>query len=121
MKTSITSSTSAPTSSAFSGGKGLQGPQGAGIIAGRQDLIDAVIMQSAPNHGIGRVCKVSKEEVVGQVASLIWWAEQDEEERMIEHHRKSGLLNRMVEDIGGAKDRGGVSPITANGRTRPST
>ena len=87
----------------FSGGKGLQGPQGAGIIAGRQDLIDAVIMQSAPNHGIGRVCKVSKEEVVGQVASLIWWAEQDEEERMIEHHRKSGLLNRMVEDIGGAK------------------
>ena len=92
----------------FSGGKGLQGPQGAGIIAGRQDLIDAVIMQSAPNHGIGRVCKVSKEEVVGQVASLIWWAEQDEEERMIEHHRKSGLLNRMVEDLGGANDRGGV-------------
>ncbi len=87
----------------FSGGKGLQGPQGSGIIAGRQDLIDAVAMQSAPNHGIGRVCKVSKEEVVGQIASLIWWAEQDEEERMIEHHRKSGLLNDMAKDLPGAR------------------
>lgn len=86
----------------FSGGKGIQGPQGSGIIAGRQDLIDAVAMQSAPNHGIGRVCKVSKEEVVGQISSLIWWAEQDEEERMTEHHRKSGLLHNMVKDLPGA-------------------
>ena len=60
-------------------------------------------MQSAPNHGIGRVCKVSKEEVVGQISSLIWWAEQDEEERMIEHHRKSGLLLDMVKELPGAK------------------
>ncbi len=76
----------------FSGGKGLQGPQGAGIVAGRADLIDAVAMQSAPNHGIGRVAKVSKEEVVAQISSLIWWAEQDDEDRITEHHRKSQLL-----------------------------
>ena len=33
----------------FSGGKGIQGPQGSGIIAGDQDLIDAIAMQSAPH------------------------------------------------------------------------
>ncbi len=89
----------------FSGGKGIQGPQGSGIIAGRQELIDAVAMQSSPNHGIGRVCKVSKEEVVGQVASLIWWAEQDAEDRMTEHHRKSGMLLDVVKDLPGAESR----------------
>lgn len=83
----------------FSGGKGLQGPQGAGILAGRADLIEAVGMQSAPNHGIGRVCKVSKEEVVAQVASLMWWAEQDEEDRMTEHHRKTGMMADMARNL----------------------
>lgn len=76
----------------FSGGKGLQGPQGAGIIAGRRELIEAVAMQAAPTQGIGRVAKVSKEEIVGQIAALTWWAEQDDEERLMEHHRKAGLL-----------------------------
>ncbi len=83
----------------FSGGKGIQGPQGAGIIAGSQDLIDAIAMQSAPAHGIGRVAKVSKEEVVGQVSSLIWWAEQDDEERLTEHHRKSAILHSSVKTL----------------------
>ena len=83
----------------FSGGKGIQGPQGSGIIAGSQDLIDAIAMQSAPAHGIGRVAKVSKEEVVGQVSSFIWWADQDDEERMTEHHRKSGMLHSSIRDL----------------------
>ena len=83
----------------YSGGKGIQGPQGSGIIAGDQDLIDAIAMQSAPSHGIGRVAKVSKEEVVGQVASFIWWANQDDEERLTEHHRKTAMLHTGVTDL----------------------
>ena len=83
----------------FSGGKGIQGPQGSGIIAGDQDLIDAIAMQSAPSHGIGRVAKVSKEEVVGQIASFIWWANQDDEERLTEHHRKTAMLHIGVTDL----------------------
>jgi len=85
----------------YSGGKGLQGPQGAGIIAGNADLIRSVRMQSAPNHGIGRVCKVSKEEIVAQISSLVWWAEQDEEDRMTEHHRKTLMLADMLKNISG--------------------
>ncbi len=80
----------------FSGGKGIQGPQGSGIIAGSQDLIDAIAMQSAPAHGIGRVAKVSKEEVIGQISSFIWWTQQDDEERLTEHHRKSAMLHNGI-------------------------
>ena len=88
----------------FSGGKGLQGPQGSGVIAGSQDLIDSIAMQSAPAHGIGRVAKVSKEEVVGQISSLIWWAEQDPEERMTEHHRKSAMLHSSLSGLAKVSD-----------------
>ncbi len=86
---------------AFSGGKGIQGPQGSGILAGRADLIEAVAMQSAPSHGIGRVCKVSKEEIIGQLTALIWWAEGDPEERMSEHFRKSQQLNEQLSSLTG--------------------
>lgn len=85
----------------FSGGKGIQGPQGAGILAGRADLIKAVSMQTAPEHGIGRVCKVSKEEIVGLVSSLMWWAEQDDEDRMLEQHGKARKLADLTRSIPG--------------------
>ncbi|MSQ08341.1 MAG: aminotransferase class V-fold PLP-dependent enzyme [Dehalococcoidia bacterium] len=88
---------------AYSGGKGLQGPQGAGVLAGRKEIIEAVAMQAAPTQGIGRVAKVSKEEVVGMIAALTWWAEQDDEARMTEHHRRSNKLASLIKGLPGAK------------------
>ena len=81
---------------AFSGGKGIRGPQGSGILAGRRDLIEAVAMQSAPTQGIGRVAKVSKEEIVGLVTALELFAEQDEEELLTEQRRRAQMLADMV-------------------------
>ena len=54
----------------ISGGKGLEGPQSTGILAGRADLVEAARMQAAPNDHIGRGMKVGKEEIIGLVAAL---------------------------------------------------
>jgi len=54
----------------FSGGKGMQGPQAAGLLLGRKDLIDAGQQCISPNGGIGRGMKVGKEEIAGMVAAV---------------------------------------------------
>ena len=51
---------------AFSGGKGIRGPQSAGLLLGRKDLIAAARANAAPNgNAIGRGMKVNKEEMLG--------------------------------------------------------
>jgi L-seryl-tRNA(Ser) seleniumtransferase len=55
---------------AFSGGKGLRGPQCSGLLAGRKDLIDGARTLIAPHGGIGRGMKVGKEEIAGLVAAV---------------------------------------------------
>lgn len=79
---------------AFSGGKGLRGPQATGILCGRKDLIGAAAIQmldmddhfelwnppahlidksrlaGIPRHGIGRALKVSKEQIVALLTAL---------------------------------------------------
>ena len=55
---------------AYSGGKILRGPQGAGLLLGRKDLVRAAWANSAPHHAFGRAMKVSKEEIVGMVVAV---------------------------------------------------
>lgn len=54
----------------FSGGKGLRGPQTTGLVVGTRDIIEGCLAHASPNHGIGRVLKVGKEELAGFVAAL---------------------------------------------------
>ena len=55
---------------AFSGGKGLRGPQCSGLLLGRKDLIDGAHTCISPFGGIGRGMKVGKEEIVGLLAAV---------------------------------------------------
>ena len=66
----------------YSGGKGIRGPQGSGILVGRADLIEAATLQASPAQFLGRGMKVAKEEVIGLVASLAAFVEEDEEAEM---------------------------------------
>ncbi len=58
---------------AYSGGKILRGPQTAGILVGREDLVRTATINAAPFGGFGRPMKVSKEEIVGMVTAVEVW------------------------------------------------
>jgi L-seryl-tRNA(Ser) seleniumtransferase len=58
---------------AYSGGKIIRGPQCAGLLLGRKDLIKAAWVNSAPHHAFGRMMKVGKEEVMGMLAAIETW------------------------------------------------
>lgn len=63
---------------AFSGGKAFRGPQSAGLLLGRKDLIDAAFLNDAPNcDSIGRSCKVGKEEIMGMLTAVDLYFERD--------------------------------------------
>ncbi len=66
----------------YSGGKGVRGPQGSGILVGRADLIEAAAAQANPAQFLGRGMKVTKEEIIGLVASLAAFVEEDEAAEM---------------------------------------
>lgn len=54
----------------FSGGKGLGGPQDSAIVVGRSDVTTGIRRHMAPNHGVGRGMKVTKESLAGILAAL---------------------------------------------------
>jgi D-glucosaminate-6-phosphate ammonia-lyase len=64
---------------AYSGGKCLRGPQCAGVLLGRKDLLQAAWLNSAPHHAFGRSLKVGKEEIMGMLAAVEMWKKRDHE------------------------------------------
>jgi uncharacterized pyridoxal phosphate-dependent enzyme len=62
---------------AYSGGKCLRGPQTAGLLLGRKDLVKAAWVHSAPHHGPHRGYKVGKEEAIGMLAAVEAWVKRD--------------------------------------------
>ena len=80
----------------FSGGKGVRGPQGAGILCGRKDLIEAAAANASPNSFLGRPMKVSKEEIVGLVTALELFVQEDEEAEM---DRYRGIAQQVTDAL----------------------
>jgi len=64
---------------AYSGGKGIRGPQCAGLLLGRKDLLMSAWQASSPHHGPGRDNKVGREETVGMLAAVEAWVKRDHE------------------------------------------
>ncbi|MBT5876179.1 MAG: aminotransferase class V-fold PLP-dependent enzyme, partial [Candidatus Latescibacteria bacterium] len=62
---------------AYSGGKCLRGPQAAGLVLGRKDLLWDAYMNGAPHHSIGRPMKAGKEEIMGLLAAVEQWSKRD--------------------------------------------
>jgi len=81
----------------FSGGKGIRGPQNAGLLLGRKDLIEAAAANNVPNdRSVGRGMKVAKEQIVGMVAALDWFlAQTDEKIEADARHRCERIIAQL--------------------------
>src|SRR5580693_439129 len=63
---------------AFSGGKAIRGPQCAGLLIGRKDLVAYALLNNSPHEDtLGRSQKVGKEEIVGMVKALEIYLKED--------------------------------------------
>ena len=85
----------------MSGGKYIRGPQGAGLLFGKKDLIEAATLNTAPNHSIGRPQKVTKDEMVGLHTALKLFMESDDEAQFVEYREVLGPIQNKLESIPG--------------------
>jgi L-seryl-tRNA(Ser) seleniumtransferase len=84
----------------FSGGKGIHGPQNAGLLLGKKHLTELAIANNSPNSdAVGRGMKVAKEQFVGMVAAVDWLLEQSDEANQAEYMRRVDTVRRAVKDI----------------------
>src|SRR5262252_3588553 len=96
----------------FSGGKGLRGPQSAGLLLGRKDLIDAARLNCSPNSdSIGRGMKVNKEEMIGMMVAVEIYLKRDADKEWKEWERRANLLVASVAGVQGATATTYVPPI----------
>ena len=65
---------------AYSGGKYLRGPQPTGLLLGEKAWVQAAWTNSAPHHAFGRTMKLGKEEIVGVLAAVEYWASERDHE-----------------------------------------
>jgi len=62
----------------FSGGKAMRGPQCAGLLIGRNDLVAHALLNNSPHEDtLGRSQKVGKEEIIGMVKALDLYLKED--------------------------------------------
>jgi D-glucosaminate-6-phosphate ammonia-lyase len=104
----------------FSGGKGIGGPSASGILCGRRRLVASALLQQldldyryeewqppaplidkrefrgVPRHGIGRSCKVGKEQIAGLLAALNRFAAEDDAAR---NERFARIATSLVEAL----------------------
>ncbi len=86
---------------ALSGGKGIRGPQGTGILVGRKDLIEAARLNAFPNSNLGRGMKVGKEAVIGLIVALNRFVELDHDAYLEEWTRNAKYVSEALQDIPG--------------------
>ncbi len=96
----------------FSGGKGIRGPQNAGLLLGRKDLIDLAAQNDNPNSdAVGRGMKVAKEQIVGMVAAVDWLLEQSDEKLEAEYLRRTAVIQQALASVPSVKTRVFTPPI----------
>src|SRR6266404_3122791 len=97
---------------AFSGGKGMRGPQCTGLLLGRKDLIESARSNNSPNsNAIGRGLKVAKEEIVGMVAAVDWFLTQDDTAMEFEFRKRADRIADQLKRIPTLETKVFIPPV----------
>jgi len=99
---------------AFSGGKGLRGPQCAGLLLGKKELIEAAILNNCPNEDtIGRPSKVGKEEIVGMFVAVERYLRLNHEAEWKDWEQRIQAMKKVLSSSAGL-EMGTFVPEVAN-------
>src|SRR5213075_716509 len=87
---------------AFSGGKAIRGPQCAGLLVGKKDLVACALLNNSPHEDtLGSSQKREKEEIVGMVKALESSLKEDHEALNKEWQRRLDFVSAQVTRIPG--------------------
>jgi L-seryl-tRNA(Ser) seleniumtransferase len=89
---------------AFSGGKGIRGPQSAGLLLGRKDLIAAARLNGPPNSDtVGRGMKVNKEEILGMFVALDLYLKKNHDEERRDFDSRADTIRKSAASLAGVE------------------
>ncbi len=95
-----------------SGGKGLRGPQSAGILMGKKDLIAAARLNAPPRGGnIGRGMKVNKEEILGMYVALEKFVSIDHDKEWKMWEDQVAMIENAAKKVDGVMTKVTVPPV----------
>lgn len=95
-----------------SGGKAIRGPQSAGILMGRKEIIAAARLSAPPGGAnIGRGMKVNKEEIFGMYAALDRFIKLDHGKEWQMWEDRAKVILNAVSKVKGVKAEIFVPPI----------
>jgi uncharacterized pyridoxal phosphate-dependent enzyme len=87
---------------AYSGGKAIRGPQCAGLLLGRKDLVAYALLNNSPHEDtIGRSQKVGKEEIIGMIKALELYLAEDQQGLTQEWQQRLELVSRKITTLPG--------------------
>src|SRR5216683_2587029 len=97
---------------AFSGGKAIRGPQCAGLLIGRKDLVAYALLNNSPHEDtLGRSQKVGKEEIIGMVKALESYLKEDHEALTKEWWRRLDSISAEISRVSGVSTSYNVPDI----------
>ncbi len=86
----------------FSGGKAMRGPQCAGLLVGRKDLVAYALLNNSPHEDtLGRSQKVGKEEIIGMIKALEIYLREDHDALSKEWQDRLGRISAELTKIPG--------------------
>jgi L-seryl-tRNA(Ser) seleniumtransferase len=97
---------------AFSGGKAIRGPQCAGLLIGRKELVTCALLNNSPHEDtLGRSQKVGKEEIIGMIKALESYLKEDHEALTKEWWRRLDSISAEIAKVPGVSTSFSVPDI----------